>query len=150
MVPASVLVSAKPKQTGTKILLAGQAGSYKNNIELKVEPATTLSFLGTKYSTSLIIVSSWNWFDTTTVYSSVTLTNTTSGYPTFTQNDHQKPLSLQLGKEQYLTYIPFIKSVQNPLNFSVFFNNVKLPYTSDLPYYSIQLIDQSGAIDSYN
>jgi hypothetical protein len=141
LVPANVLVSAKPRQSGTKILLAGQAGSYKNNIELNVEPALTLSFLGTKYSTSLIIVSSWNWFDTTTVYSSATLTNTTIGYPTFSQNDHQKPLSLQLGKDQYLTYIPFKKNPPSPFNFSVFFNNVKLPYTSDLPYYSIQLID---------
>ena len=139
--PANVLVSAKPKQAATKILLAGQAGSYKNKIELRVEPALTLSFYGTKYSTSLIILSSWNWFDTTTVYNSASLTLLPAGYPTFGQNDHQKPMSLQLGKEQYLTYIPFIKNVQAPLNFSVYFDNVKLPYTSDLPYYSIQLID---------
>ena len=150
LAPANVAVSIKPKQASTKIWLAGQAGSYKNNIELKIVPATTNSFLGTKYSTSLIILSSWNWFDTTSVFNSASLTSMAVGYPTFTANDHQKAMSLQLGKDQYLTYIPFLKIVQNPLTFSVFFDNVKLPYTSDLPYYSILLVDETGTIDSYN
>lgn len=134
-------MSAKPRQAATKILLAGQAGSYKNKIQLRVEPSISMTFSGTKYSTSLIILSSWNWFDTTTVYNSASLNSMDPTYPIFIQNDHQKPMSLQLGKDQYLTYIPFIKNIQMPLNFDVYFDNVKLPYTSDLPYYSIQLID---------
>jgi hypothetical protein len=148
LAPANVAVSVKPRSASTKILLAGQAGSYKNNIELKVVAATSNSFQGAKYGTSLIILSSWNWFDSTTVYNSGSLNSMVPGYPTFTQNDHQRPMSLMLAKDQYLTYIPFLKT--GPTAFSVYFDNVKLPYTSDLPYYSIQLIDDTGTIDSFN
>lgn len=59
-------------------------------------------------------------------------------------------MSLKIANEQYLTYIPFTKAAGAPLSFSVFFDNVKLPYTHDLPYYSILLIDETGTIDSYN
>lgn len=147
LAPANVAVSAKPRSASTKIQLAGQAGSYQNKIELKVVAALINSFQGTKYGTSLIILSSWNWFDSTTVYNSASF-SAAGGYPTFTQNDHQRPMSLMLAKDQYLTYIPFLKT--GPTAFSVYFDNVKLPYTSDLPYYSIQLIDETGTIDSYN
>lgn len=59
-------------------------------------------------------------------------------------------MSMQLAKDQYLTYIPFKKTDNSQYDFSIYFDNVKLPYTSDLPYYSIQLIDEAGSIDSYN
>lgn len=63
LLPASVAISAKPKQTSTKLQLAGRAGSYKNKIELVVVPAPSNTFTGTKFSTALIILSAWNWFD---------------------------------------------------------------------------------------
>lgn len=90
-------VSVKPKQLTTKIQLAGQAGSYKNDIKLVVTPSTLNTFRGTNFRTALIILSTWNWFDSTTIYSTPTVTTSATTPPVFT-NDHQKPLSLQLGK----------------------------------------------------
>jgi len=144
-----VAVSAKPKQLTTKIQLAGKAGSYKNDVEVTVQPTIAGTFSGTTFSTSLIILSTWNWFDSTTIIDTANISSATAGYPTFT-NNHQKPLSLQLGPESYLTYIPFTRSGPNTSNFSVYFDSVKLPYTHDLPYYSMLLIDETGTIDSYN
>lgn len=135
-----VAVSVKPKQSGTKLQLSGKAGSYKNNISLTVSPGPTNSYTSNKLSASIIILSTWNWFDSTSAYNTLS-TTAAANYPTFA-NNHQKPLSLQIGKDQYLTYIPFLRGVVPlPLSFSVYFDNVKLPYTHDLPYYSILLID---------
>lgn len=135
-----VAVSAKPKQLTTKIQLAGRAGSYKNDVEVTVQPTVAGSFSGTSFSTSLIILSTWNWFDSTTLIDSANISSANPTYPTFI-NNHQKPLSLKLGTDSYLTYIPFTRTGPNTSPFSVFFDSVKLPYTHDLPYYSILLID---------
>ena len=48
----------------------------------------------------------------------------------------------------YLTFIPFAASTTTA--FSFFINNLHLPYTYDLPYYSIFLTNNNGNIDSYN
>ncbi len=146
---SSVPVSAKPKQVATKIQLAGQAGSYKNDIEISVQPAGTGTFSGTSLSTSLIILSTWNWFDSTTSIDSANISSLVVNYPQFS-NNHQKPLSLKLGTDSYLTYIPFTTSGLHPTSFSVYFDGVKLPYTHDLPYYSMLLVDETGTIDSYD
>jgi len=144
-----VAVGAKPKQSTTKILLAGNAGSYKNDVQATVQPATSGSFSGTSFSTSLIILSTWNWFDSTTMIDTANISSASPGFPIFT-NDHQKPLSLQLSNSSYLTYIPFTRTGPNITPFNVYFDSVKLPYTHDLPYYSMLLIDETGTIDSYN
>jgi hypothetical protein len=144
-----VAVSAKPKQLGTKLQLAGQAGSYKNDIEFTVQPAATGTFSGTTLSTSLIILSTWNWFDSTSSIDSSNISSVTALFPQFV-NNHQKPLSMKLGTDSYLTYIPFTTTGLHPSSFSVYLDSVKLPYTHDLPYYSILLVDETGTIDSYN
>jgi hypothetical protein len=144
--PANVPVSAKP-QRGTKIQLAGRAGSYKSNIEFKVAPALTATFTGTSFSTCLIVLSTWNWFDSTSSLGPVTIASTD---PIYSNTNHQKPLSIKLSTDSYLTYIPFTTPGVHAANFSIFLDSIKLPYTHDLPYYSILLIDKDGAIDSYN
>ena len=35
-------------------------------------------------------------------------------------------------------------------NFDIIFDNIKFPYSLDLPYYSVSLIDHNGALDGYN
>lgn len=35
-------------------------------------------------------------------------------------------------------------------NFNIYFNNIKLPYNLDLPYYSVSLIDNGGSMDGYD
>lgn len=57
---------------------------------------------------------------------------------------------MKLSTDSYLTYIPFTTAGAHPGNFSVYLDSVKLPYTHDLPYYSIALVDETGTIDSYN
>lgn len=135
-----VSVSAKPKQLTTKIKLEGRAGSYMNNVQVTVQPTPPGTFTGTSYSTSLIILSSWNWFDSTTSIDAANISSGNPLYPLFL-NNHQKPLSLQLTSSSYLTYIPFTLAGPNSSPFVVFLNNVKLPYTHDLPYYSMLLVD---------
>ena len=68
-------ISSKPKQSGTKIQLSGNAGSYKNNISVTISPALTGTFSGTTYSTALIITSTWNWFDSTSYYNNLSISN---------------------------------------------------------------------------
>ena len=53
-------------------------------------------------------------------------------------------------EHKYLTYIPIQTAAAYPTEFSIFLDSVKLPYSHDLPYYSIYLIDESGTIDCFN
>lgn len=145
----SVPISTKPKQLATKIQLAGKAGSYQNDVRMDIQPFPSGTFSGNTFSTSLIILSTWNWFESSTIIDTANISSPTLGYPTFT-NDHQTPLSLQISPNSYLTYIPFTRTSPNPTFFSLYFDSVKLPYSYDLPYYSIALVDQTGTIDSYN
>lgn len=71
-------VSSKPKQLSTKIQLNGYAGSYKNSVNLLISP--TGAFSGNSYSSSVIITSAWNWFDSSSVYNSTTLASTNPQY----------------------------------------------------------------------
>lgn len=48
-----------------------------------------------------------------------------------------------------MTFIPF-KTSATPGAFNITLDKIKLPYTHDLPYYSIYLVDEDGNIDSYN
>lgn len=52
--------------------------------------------------------------------------------------------------QKYLTYIPLKTSSTITSLFLVYLNSVKLPYTDDLPYYSIYLIDDTGTINCFN
>jgi hypothetical protein len=50
----------------------------------------------------------------------------------------------------YLTFIPFKTTGVYASQFSIYLDSIKLPYSFDLPYYSICLIDETGSLDSYN
>jgi len=50
----------------------------------------------------------------------------------------------------YLTFIPFKTTGVYASQFSIYLDSIKLPYSDDLPYYSISLIDQTGSLDSYD
>lgn len=46
--------------------------------------------------------------------------------------------------------MPFKTTGVYASNFNIIFDNVKLPYNLDLPYYSVSLIDNTGSMDGYN
>lgn len=52
--------------------------------------------------------------------------------------------------QKYLTYIPILTTGAYNLQFLITLNSIKLPYTFDLPYYNIYLVDGVGNIDCYN
>ena len=53
-------------------------------------------------------------------------------------------------EEKYLTYIPIETAGVYATEFSIYMDSIKLPYSHDLPYYSIYLVDETGTIDCYN
>jgi hypothetical protein len=71
--PQNILVYSKPKQTAMQLNIAGLAGSYMSNISFTVAPSST--FNGNGYSTALIVMSSWQFFDSNTVLSSTSLSS---------------------------------------------------------------------------
>lgn len=143
--PATVSLSAKPKVLTNKIQLAGYAGSYKSNINITITPGT--SYSGTTYSSSLIVVSDWNWFDASSSLSTLSLNLTNP----LLANAEQTPKSIYMPRNQkYLTYIPLKTSAAITTQFLVYMDSLKLPYTDDLPYYSIYLVDETGTINCYN
>lgn len=52
--------------------------------------------------------------------------------------------------QKYLTYIPILTTGSFNTQFLITLDSIKLPYTFDLPYYSIYLVDGVGNIDCYN
>lgn len=140
--PSTVAVYSTTQQTGMMLNVAGQAGSYMSNVSISVTPSN--AFTGSSYSTSLIIMSSWQFYDSTTALSASSLS---SGDPIFA-NIEQTPMCLQISSTSYLTYIPFTSASFS--SFSIYFDNVKLPYNLDLPYYSMSLITSAGSLDGYN
>lgn len=144
--PSAASLSAKPKVLTNKIQLAGYAGSYKSNINITITPGTG-SYSGTTYSSALIVVSDWNWFDSTSSLASGSLSSTN---PVFA-NGEQTPQSIYMPRNQkYLTYIPLKTTSSIGSQFLIYMNSIKLPYTDDLPYYSIYLVDETGTINCYN
>ena len=115
--------------------IAGLAGSYDSNVSFTVDPSN--SYSGTTYSSCLIVISSWNFFDSLTALSS---TSIASLDPQFA-NVEQTPLSMLISTGSYLTYIPFKTTGLMTSNFNIVFDGIKLPYNLDLPYYSVSLID---------
>ena len=90
MAAGASLVS-KPKKITNKIDLAGKAGSYKDAITIDITPGN-FPYSGSSFSAALIIVSDWQFFDSSSTYH----TNTTSNpNPTFTYTE-QSPLWLYL------------------------------------------------------
>lgn len=142
--PQNILVYSKPKQSAMQLNIAGLAGSYMSNISFTVAPSS--SFNANGYSSALIVMSSWQFFDSNTALSSTSLS---SANPIFT-NVEQTPLCLKISSTSYLTYIPFKTTAVYSSNFDIFFNNIKLPYNLDLPYYSVSLVDNTGSMDGYN
>lgn len=78
LVPQNILVYSKPQQAAMALNIAGLAGSYMSNISFTVAPSS--SFNGNGYSTALIVVSSWQFYDSSTVLSSTSLASVN---PTF-------------------------------------------------------------------
>jgi hypothetical protein len=78
---ALVSMGSLPLKNASKIQLAGQAGSYQNNVSITVSPTGTYS--ASSYSSGLIIMSTWNWFDSTSSYN---LWSTSSVNPVFANN----------------------------------------------------------------
>lgn len=78
---ALVSMGSLPLQSGSKIQLAGQAGSYQNNVSITVSPTGTYS--ASSYSSGLIIMSTWNWFDSTSSYN---LWSTSNVNPVYANN----------------------------------------------------------------
>ena len=134
----------KPKQTSMQLNIAGLAGSYQSSVNLTVVPSALFS--ASSYSACLILVSTWNFFDSHSALANASLL---SANPTFA-NVEQAPLSLQTGTSSYLTVIPLKTSGTYTSIFNTFFYNLKLPYNLDLPYYSVTLVDGTGAVDGYN
>ena len=129
-----------------KIQLAGKAGSYKDNIVIDITPGN-MPYSASTYEAALIIVSDWQFFDDSSAFHANTTGNANPGF----RYVEQTPLWIYLpNNEKYLTYIPLKTTVNLNAAFEVIFNSIKLPYSHDLPYYSIYLIDSTGTIDSYN
>ena len=84
--PANIAVYSKPKQTAMQLNIAGKAASYDSNISFTVAPSG--SYAGNSLSASLIVLSSWQFYDSTTVLSSTSLA---SADPQFA-NVEQTPL----------------------------------------------------------
>ena len=134
----------KPKQAAMQLNIAGLAGSYASNVSFTVVPSNL--FQATSYSACLIVMSSWKFLDSLTTLSSTSLS---SSNPQFA-NVEQTPVSLQISSSNFLTYIPFKTTAGYSTAFNIIFNNIKLPYNLDLPYYSVTLVDYQGNVDGYN
>lgn len=144
LTPQNILVYSKPKKATMQLDIAGLTGSYKSNINFTVSPS--LLFAGTTYSTALIVMSSWQFYDSTTALSSHSLL---IANPTFA-NIEQTPICIKITSSSFLTYIPFKTTAGYTTDFDINFDNVKIPYSLDLPYYSVSLIDDTGSLDGYN
>lgn len=124
--------------------IAGLAGSYSSNSKLTVAPSAT--YQGTTYSSCILIVSSWQFYDSLTALSATSLGAVDPHFA----NIEQTPLSIKISETSFLTHIPFKTLGVYATNFDIILDNLKLPYNLDLPYYSISLIDKDGALDGYN
>ena len=101
LTPANILVYSKPKQAAMQLNIAGLAGSYDSNVSFTVAPSG--SFNGNGYSSALIVMSSWQFFDSTTALHNTSLN---SADPQFA-NVEQTPLFIKISSSSFLTYIPF-------------------------------------------
>lgn len=144
LTPVNILVYSKPKQAAMELGIAGLAGAYKSNVNFTVAPSG--SFDGSSYSTALIVMSSWQFFVSSSGLSGTSLG---SSNPQFA-NVEQTPLTIEISPTSFLTYIPFKTTGVYSTNFNIVLDSIKFPYSLDLPYYSVSLIDQTGALDGYN
>lgn len=78
LVPQNILVYSKPKQSQMQLNIAGLAGSYGTNISITVAPSASYNANG--YSSALIIMSSWQFFDSTTSLTTTTLSSVDPAY----------------------------------------------------------------------
>ena len=69
--PVNIQVYSKPKQASMQLNIAGKAGSYDSGVSFTVSPSG--SYQGNSYSTALIVMSSWQFYDQTTALSSTSL-----------------------------------------------------------------------------
>ena len=71
LTPQNIQVYSKPKQSAMKLNIAGLAGSYVSSVKFTVAPSS--SFNANGYSSCLIVMSSWQFFDSNTVLSATSL-----------------------------------------------------------------------------
>lgn len=71
LTPQNIQVYSKPIQSTMKLNIAGLAGSYVSSIKFTVAPSS--SFNANGYSSCLIVMSSWQFFDSNTALSATSL-----------------------------------------------------------------------------
>lgn len=140
--PTSAAYTSKTQTTTMMLELSGKAGSYPTSIICDVDPVSgSYSLSG---SSAIIISSTWSMYKNLT-YLPADLMNNNSAVSFGI--DCNLPLSVYLGSN-YLTFIPFVASSLVPFSFNIY--SLHLPYTYDLPYYSIFITNSAGNVDSYN
>lgn len=144
LTPVNILVYSKPKQAAMQLNIAGLAGAYKSNVNFTIAPSG--SFNGNSYSSAVIVLSSWQFYVGSSALASTSLG---SADPQFA-NVEQTPLTIKISSTSYLTYIPFKTTGVYSSNFNIVLDNIKFPYSLDLPYHSVSLIDSTGSLDGYN
>jgi hypothetical protein len=134
-------VNSKTQVTATQLQLNGKAGSYAASVQVDIDPVANTYALST--AAAIIVVSSWETYTSLSALASLTNNNSVTTFGT----DCNSPLYLAITSSNFMTFIPFIGTTTA---FSFFINKLHLPYTYDLPYYSIFLTNTNGDIDSYN
>lgn len=140
--PSSASYTSKTKVSTMMLQLSGKAGSYASNVVVEVAPQAGTYSLSS--SSAIIVSSTWEIFTSLSALESNLMNN--NSVVTFGTNNNA-PLSLWMGSN-YLTYIPFVTA--STVAFSFTLDSIHLPYTYDLPYYSIFLTNSIENIDCYN
>ena len=78
LTPQNIQVYSKPKQSTMKLNIAGLAGSYVSSVTFTVAPSS--SFNANGYSSCLIVMSSWQFFDSNTALSATSLASVNPQY----------------------------------------------------------------------
>lgn len=130
------------EQSTMQIDLEGKAGSYRNNVSI-----TVTGNINTGSHNFLVISSAWSLFENgIATYTSAT---TAMANPTF-YTDHLSPLSVLMGEGMYITIIPFTCSSYLS-TFTMWVDNLHMPYHYNLPNYYIYLLEpSSNTMASYN
>jgi hypothetical protein len=140
--PTGASYTSKTISNTMMLELSGKAGSYPASMIGDIAPVS--GFYALSGSSAIIISSTWSLYNNLT-HLAANLQNNNSALTFGIDND--LPLSVYMGSN-YLTFIPFTTSSTTPFSFNIY--SLHLPYTYDLPYYSIFLTNSAGNIDSYN
>lgn len=140
--PTNAAYTSKTQTTTMMLELSGKAGSYPTSIICDVDPISGSYALSG--ASAIIISSTWSLYNNLT-YLPTDFKNNNSVVTFGTDCDW--PLSVYMGSN-YLTFIPIVTAGTSAFSFNI--NSPHLPYTYDLPYYSIFITNSAGNVDSYN